>query len=604
MCGILGTNQKPLKSFKDALSLLNHRGPDHLGITEVKNNYFGHTRLAIIDLDTEANQPMVFDSITITFNGEIYNFKELQVAHNLHCITQSDTEVLIRLYQKYGTDFVHLLKGMFAFCIYDSERDRFFCARDRFGKKPFYYYYKNKQFIYASEIKAILALLKTTPPMNYKALSAYLSYLSPTGKETFYQSIFKLEAGKSFVIEKHNFHYTTYYELSDFIKPQDETLLATTQEEALTTIEDHLISSMNYRLVSDEPIASFLSGGLDSSLISALYSKISGKKIDTFSIGYDSHKHYCELTYAKQVSKHIHSNHHEIIMNKIDFLETIDVMLEHLDEPMGDSASIPTYILSKAVHKEGIKVALSGEGSDECFLGYDPYFKLLKLYELNTHLNESDKQTLLAYHHNNFNLSKDWEYYNRLYNNQIIFGSTGETFTQAQKNLLYSQTTTPATLKQYQNKSLRPDQWVSYIDYKQWVSEVLMSKLDRMSMANSLELRAPFLDHDLIHYVINLPASIRQGNTNKELLKIVANKYLPQSIIHRQKKGFSSPYIEWLYEAYDKDILETILLVNRELDIWNTEFINYLFQEARNGKFKQHIWNLYIFARWYKKTYL
>jgi len=562
VCAIVGSNFK----IVDPKVLL-HRGPDNYDIKNYKNVSLGHARLAIIDLDNEANQPMEFDDIVIVFNGEIYNYKELKKEHHLKTVTKSDTEVLIRLYQKYEFNFLNYLNGMFSFCIYDKKKDRFFCVRDRFGKKPFYYYFKNNKFIFASEIKAILNILKTTPQMNYQAFYEYLSFMTPINDNTFYQDIHKLKAG-SYIVFDQKFEIKKYYDIDNIPTVyRDENTI-------LSDIESILISSLKDRLVADVKIATLLSGGLDSSFISSLYAKYSDTKIDTFSIGYDEHLKYCELKYAKMVAKHIDSNHHEMVITKKDFIDTIEKMLYFTDEPFGDSASIPTFLLSKEINKSGIKAALSGEGSDESFLGYDNYFDVLRHYS-----------------------------FKKLNPKSHIYQSAGKTFTEKQKTLLLKNYKEQNLLKGY-NTDYSPTKWVSYIDFKIWIAEVLMTKIDRMSMANSIELRSPFLDYRLVEYMLSVDEDIKKGNTNKYLLKKIAIKYLPKEIVYRKKKGFSSPFIEWLYSEYDKKILEILDEVNKEIDIFNMDFIKFLYNKAKEKRYKQHIWQLFLFAKWFKKLYL
>jgi asparagine synthase (glutamine-hydrolysing) len=584
MCGIVGTNFRS-DNFNKSIKLLKHRGPDNQGYYEFENNQFGHTRLSIIDLDEEANQPMVFDDLIITFNGEIYNYQELIEKENLNCITKSDTEVLIRLYQKYEKQFLNKLNGMFSFCIFDKKKNSFFCARDRFGKKPFYYYFKENKFIYASELKSILNILDIKPDMNLTAFYEYLSFMAPINDNTFYKDIKKLEAGTFIYLDKNDFKIDRYYDLNNIKTTQFD------EKEILDNIEKLLISSVKSRLVSDVEVATLLSGGVDSSLTSALYSKYSNKQINTFCIGYDEHTHYSELPYAQIVSKHINSNHHELVIGKSNFIEAIDKMLEHTDEPFGDSASIPTYLLSEYINKQGIKVALSGEGSDESFLGYDNYFKMLEFYKSNTKPLD-------------FTLTKEWEYNKRAYLNQPIYQTCGETFTEKQKEILFSNYKEKNYLANYKTNNYSPEKWLTYIDFKIWISEVLMTKIDRMSMAHSLELRAPFLDYNLVEYMLSVDENLKRGNTNKYLLKQVAEKYLPLEIVHRQKKGFSSPFIEWTIDYYKDQCLNIILEVNDNLHLFNKDFILFLYNQAKEKKFKQHFWNIFIFSKWFKKVYL
>ncbi len=556
MCGILGSNVNR-DNFFDALKIIEHRGPDNIEYKRVDNFLFGHVRLAIIDLETEANQPMEFDNIVIVFNGEIYNYKELIKEFDLNCTTTSDTEVLIRLYQKFGFEFLKYLNGMFSFAIFDKTEKLIFFARDRFGKKPFYYYHKNGNFIFSSEIKSILKLLDKKPNLNLNAFSEYLSFMTPLN-DTFYEGISKLKAGYGGVFRDGKIELEKYYDVDNIeITIFDE-------KEAISKIKETLLKSVKYRLTSDVEVASLLSGGVDSSLISAMYTKFSNKKINTFSIGYDEYKHYDELSYAKIVSKHINSNHHEISISKRDFIETIDNTLINFDEPMSDSASIPTYILSKYIHNKYIKVALSGEGSDELFLGYDYYFNVLKY---------SKNYSSMANH-----LSQNYQ--NLLLKKNIDFKFP------------------------YDNKNFSSTNWLSYIDLKIWIAEVLMSKLDKMSMANSLELRTPFLDYNLVELSFKIDEKIKRGNTNKYLIKKIAEKYLPREIVHRDKKGFSSPFIEWLYDEYGNEILNLFNRVNKKTNLFNSEFLKFLYNEGKKRRLKQNVWSLYIFCRWYEREYL
>ena len=583
MCGIVGTNST-LFNHEEVLTSIKHRGLDNQAFIISEKLYLGHTRLSIIDLNEEANQPMFFDEIYLTFNGEIYNYKELIVTHKLSCKTSSDSEVLIRLYQKYGSDFLHYLEGMFSFCIYDKNTKKFFCARDRFGKKPFYYYMHNDTFYFASEIKAILKMLGKTPPLNQEALWQYLAFQSPQGSNTFYQGIKKLPAGFCLTFENNQLTTSKYYSIDNI------EILHTNEKKILTDVEALLHSSVDKRLVSDVEVATLLSGGLDSSFVTALYAQKSRHKVHTFSIGYEEHTRYCELKYAKDASAYLGTVHHEYTINKNDYLESLDKALEHLDEPMADSAIIPTYLLSKEIHNKGFKVCLSGEGSDEIFLGYDKYFDILKYYQQHPQQVEE------------FNFSKEWEYNRRRINNEQVYQSYGETFSLLQLQKLAS-VPLPTVLQPY-NSNYSPEQWLSYIDFSIWIPEVLMSKIDRASMAHSLELRTPFLDHTLVEYLMGVDVTIKKGLTTKSILKKIARAYLPDAIIDRQKKGFSSPFIEWIYAGYGDEILKLMLDVNEELAIFNNDFIIFLYEEGKNGNYKQHVYSLFLFCKWYKKVYM
>ncbi|MDN5047314.1 asparagine synthase (glutamine-hydrolyzing) [Aliarcobacter butzleri] len=595
MCGILGTNFLN-ERFDKSLELLHYRGPDFQNSIKIGNKQFGHTRLAIIDLDEEANQPMIFDDILLVFNGEIYNYKELIHVEHLECKTKSDSEVLIRLYQKYGFDFLNKLNGMFSFCIYDMKKDLYFCARDRYGKKPFFYYFKDNKFIFSSSIKSILNLLDYKPNLNKVALSKYMQYFVSFGEDTFYQDIFKLESASYMIYEPNKpceLQKKKYYKINTYKAIKDE-------KQALNDIEELLFKSVEYRLNSDVEVASLLSGGIDSSLISALYTKISGKKINTFSIGYDEYKNYCELDFAQITAKHINSNHHPVEINQKEYIKHFEQTLDMLEEPHGDSAAIPLNILTKQINKTGIKTVLSGEGSDEIFLGYDNYAKFLKYYEFEKSL--SNEQNLFL---NDIigalqNNTKESEYLRRIVKKQNLYNSFGEIYTDIQRKRLFKKVPTfkSETAKQ------DPVDWMSYIDLKIWLGESLLSKVDRISMGNSLEVRTPFLDFNLVNYMFSVESHIKVGDTNKYLLKKIASKYIPNEIINRTKKGFNSPFNEWLNKEYKDKILDVIVEVNNETNLFNHEYILHIYELSKSNKFKQHLYSLFIFSLWYKKEYL
>ncbi|MDD3056434.1 MAG: asparagine synthase (glutamine-hydrolyzing) [Aliarcobacter sp.] len=595
MCGILGTNFLS-NNFNDALDLLNNRGPDYKNSISFENKQFGHTRLAIIDLNEEANQPMIFDDILLVFNGEIYNYKELIQTEYLECKTKSDSEVLIRLYQKYGFDFLNKLNGMFSFCLYDIKKNLYFCARDRYGKKPFFYYFKDNKFIFSSSIKSILNLLDYKPNLNKVALSKYMQYFVSFGEDTFYQDIYKLEASTYMIYEpnkSHELQKKKYYKINTYKAIKDE-------KQALNDIEELLFKSIEYRLNSDVEVASLLSGGIDSSLISALYTKISGKKINTFSVGYDEYKNYCELGFAQITATYINSNHNPVIINQKEYIKHFEQTLDMLEEPHGDSAAIPLNILTKQIHKAGIKTVLSGEGSDEIFLGYDNYAKFLKYYEFEKSLSSEQNLFLNDIIGALQNNTKESEYLRRIVKKQNLYNSFGEIYTDIQRKRLFKKV---ATFKSETAKQ-DPVDWMSYIDLKIWLGEALLSKVDRISMGNSLEVRTPFLDVNLVNYMFSVESGIKVGDTNKYLLKKIASKYIPDTIINRTKKGFNSPFNEWLNKEYKDKVLDVIVEVNNSTNLFNHEYILHIYELSKSNKFKQHLYSLFVFSLWYKKEFL
>ncbi|MDC0932729.1 asparagine synthase (glutamine-hydrolyzing) [Arcobacteraceae bacterium] len=592
MCGIVGTNFNPNVDFLKVTDIMKNRGPDNTSVHQIKNNFFGHTRLSIIDLQEEANQPMLFDDILIVFNGEIYNYDELIVSEKLECKTSSDTEVLIRLYKKYDVDFLNLLNGAFSFCIYDSTKDRYFCARDRYGKKPFYYYAQKNKFIFSSMIKPIINILGFTPKLNKVALSQYLQYFVPLAPNTFYTDINKLDSASYLLYENNKLSIKKYYKIKTYKKVTDEST-------ALKNIEDILYNSVEKRLKSDVEVGTLLSGGIDSSLISTIYSQITTHKINTFSVGYKTHTKYSELPYAKIVANNIKSNHTALEIEQKEYIESLEDVFDNLEEPHADPASIPLYLLTKEINRQGIKTVLSGEGSDELFLGYDNYAKFLKYYEFSKSLDEK-QTTFLNEIISSLGGNKEAEYLRRVVKKENIYNSFGEIYTSSQRKKLLHKV---ANFK-CESPKKDPVDWMSYIDTKIWLGEALLSKVDKMSMANSVETRNPFLDFRLVDTAFSINSDLKVGDTNKYLLKKIASKYIPQEIIHRQKKGFNSPFNEWIFDEYKDKLLLDIKKVNAVSSLFKDDYITFIYENAKGNKLKQHFYALWHFCKWYNKNYL
>lgn len=607
MCGILGIlshNKLPFKDiFPKALNKISHRGPDAFGIYEDEYSILGHTRLSIIDLSQNGNQPMISQNHIIVFNGEIYNFKEIRdflISKGIKFYSHTDTEVILEGYKYFGVDILNKLRGMFAFAIYDKVKKELFFARDRFGKKPFYYTFYKGAFIFSSEIKAIIDFFDKIPPPDKEAFVDYLRYLAPQVDKTMYENIKKLPASCYGILKGKALYVKRYYNILDYANKN-----LTDEKEILKGLEQLLIESIKLRLVSDVEVASLLSGGIDSSFVSAVYSKIRRQPIHTFSIGYDEHTEYSELHYAKMVAHHINSKHHEVVISSKDFINAIDEIVYYLDEPINDPATLPTYMISKEIKNSGIKVALSGEGSDELFFGYDMYYKYLAFEDIKN-LKPTSKEFLKDYIDKKDDFTKDRELILRALKDQVIFRTFGECFNDSQlfKLLTFSFEDSIEHFKNlYAPYNHHISMWYYFVDVYMWIAEVLMMKIDKMSMANSVELRAPMLDNKLHEFVLNINPNIRISNTNKYLLKKIATKYLPKEIVNRRKKGFSYPFIEWFYKE-KKDILESWLEINYQHNFFNEEFLKFLYEEGKYKRFKQHIWGIEMFNRWFKKTYL
>lgn len=599
MCAIFGIvgEYDPVLARR-SVSLLSHRGPDYCGIIEKEGLFIAHNRLSIVDLSETASQPMSKAGVILSFNGEIYNFQTLKKELDVPFHTNSDTEVVLAAYLKWGVGFVDHLEGMFAIALYD--KDRLYLFRDRLGKKPLYYMYTDSQLVFASEIKGILPHLKQKK-MNKDALHGYLSFLAPTPPHTFYEGIEKLESGHFIRYEKGRLEIKPYYDLLPSV------IMIRSEEEALSTIESALKESIHKRLMGDVEVASLLSGGVDSSLIAAMAAQM-GTRLKTFSLGYEGYKQYDERRYATEAAAHIGVENIDVELSKETFFENLDAVICALDEPINDPAAVPLYMLFKRIKEEGIKVVLSGEGADELFLGYRQYFEYLDIEKAG---NLQHKNWLKKYFRSNFSMNREWEWYKRIFNDELLFRSSGEKFTDMQKNILMRQNVKDGFSMKYLQKyrdryeklgNKDESQWYTYVDLKQFQAEHFLAKLDRVSMAHGIEGRTPFLDHTLVEKVFSIEPSLRYSTgVSKALLKKVAAPYLPQSLINRKKKGFSSPYLEWLLEEGE---LERIMRVNEETGLFYPEVLQEYIGRGKQGHYKQHLWGLYLFSRWYEKEFL
>ncbi len=599
MCAVFGIiGEYEDSKAKHALSLLTHRGPDYCGITQEKDFFFAHQRLSIHDTSPSSNQPLRYENILLSFNGEIYNFKELRKELDFDFKSEGDAEVIIAAYLRWGIDFVKHLRGMFAIALKDG--DTLYLFRDRLGKKPLYYY-EGSSFIFASELKAIVPFLKQNR-MNYDALLSYLAFLAPTSPFTFFDGIKKLAAGEYLVYKNKKVELKRYFDLLD-AKPS----IITKRDEALHLLEAKLKESIEIRLDADVAMASLLSGGIDSATINYFASK-SGKNLQTYTLGYEGFCKYDERENAKSTALFLGLNNKEVVINQKNFIDASDKVLDGLDEPLNDPASVPLYLLFEEIKKDGYKVVLSGEGSDELFMGYRQYFEYLDIEKLASLKN---KGWLKNYFRSNFSNKREWEWYKRIFENTTLFRTSGECFTDLQQNNLLKRNVKDnnslkylkSYLDRFENSSYTDNEsWYSYIDLNHFQAEHFLTKLDRVSMTHSIESRTPFLDHELASLVFSIDAKLKhEDGVTKSLLKQIMKPYLDADILTRKKKGFSNPYMEYLVDTNKLDVIDE---VNNQTGIFDkAELQNYL-SSAKQGNFKQHIWGLYVLSVWIKKNLL
>lgn len=619
MCGIIGYkffNENlsfPKRSLKNAVERLGRRGPNSFGtfFNESKSIGLGHTRLSILDTSELGNQPMSDPTgrFTLVFNGEIYNYLELKRSlGNTELKSTSDTEVLMHLLIQEGSACLAKLNGFFALAFYDKEEDQLMIARDRIGIKPLHYFRDEQFFVFGSEMKALMQF-QIPRKLNQDALYWYLKLNYLPGTMSMLEGFHKLEPGHFITIKKNAVKKEAYWSLSE--KAPSSNL---SYDTAKNTLVELLDQSIERRLIADVPLGSFLSGGTDSSAIVALTSH-HRKDLSTFSIGYKDNPFFDETSYAELVAKKFDTNHTTFSLTNDDLLADLEDIIDYIDEPFADSSAIPTYILSKHVSKH-IKVALSGDGADELFGGY------YKHMALNKSLNASAQNSVLR----SFNpliktlpQSRSGKWSN-LFRRMTRYGSMLQVNPSERYWFLASLTNDPSSfLKTSIDQSKVADLKSKLISENPGLNEYLdtdlkvllpgdmLTKVDLMSMANSLEVRVPFLDKDVVQFARSLPADFKvKGSERKRIVQDAFKHILPKEIYHRAKKGFEVPLLQWMQKElqqeldhvlFNRDYLESQRLFNSEevLGLQQT------MMSSNPGDVHGIIWALYIFQKWYKK---
>lgn len=610
MCGIAGflsfKQQFSKEDLENITNVLAHRGPNASGFYFNNNLGLGHRRLSIIDLTEAANQPMFSKcgNYVIVFNGEIYNYKEIATELKIDTQTTSDTEVLIEAFALKGPSFVNMLNGMFAFAIYDLQKELLYLYRDRMGIKPIYFYLYENEFIFSSELKSFNQL----PPhikggMNKQALNQflYLGYI-PT-PHSIYNNVKKFPSGSYAIISKNNFEVKTYWKLED----QVEKNVISDVKEAKSKLKELLISSVQYRMISDVPFGTFLSGGIDSSLVTAIAQSISVKPVKTFSIGFKENK-FNEAAYARKVSQYLKTEHHEKILSYQDALQLLETVFETYDEPFADSSAFPTLLVSQFA-REKVTMILSGDGGDETYLGYGAYEwgKRLQNPIINNFRKPIEKALQLG--NNKYKRAANlFSFENNAHLKSHIFSQEQYCFTiQEINNLLRQEIKEIIHLDENiitSNRQLSFVEQQSLFDMKYYLQDDLLVKVDRASMRHSLEVRVPLIDYRLIHFALNLSEDLRKKKgIAKYLLKEVLYDFVPKPYFDRPKWGFSIPLIQWLKNEWCfliEDYLNEEAISKAE--ILNFKTVNQLVTRFLNGEdyLYNRIWILILIQRFFR----
>ncbi|MDX2172641.1 MAG: asparagine synthase (glutamine-hydrolyzing) [Bacteroidota bacterium] len=631
MCGIAGFIDFNSVSSKEVLekmtNTLIHRGPD-AGVTQILYDVntqigLGHRRLSIIELSSLGAQPMKHKHLWITYNGEIYNYieikKELQ---NLgyQFISNSDTEVIIQAFEQWGIECLHKFIGMFAFVIYDTLNREIFCVRDRVGIKPFYYYWHNNLFLFASELKAFHEHPHFIKELNFDAVASFIQFGNVPTPHCIFNNCHKLKPGHylRFSLETRKVEQITYWNVYDhYNKPK----LNISFEEAKTETEKILTSAFNYRMVADVPVGVFLSGGYDSTCVTALLQKNNTKKIKTFTIAVPDIG-LNEAPYAQEVAKYIGTEHYEFDCTQKEAIELIDKLPYYYDEPFADSSAIPTTLVSLMARKQ-VTVALSADGGDEIFAGYNRYDYLMKhgklLQQLPTFIRKGTLKMMTAIPSEKIpGLRNKYNFHNRylklksLLSNpsaQNMMFSLSKQMTDRELTDLF-RTNIITINSAYLSDELKqefysPLAFMQAIDYQTYLLDDILQKVDRASMTASLEGREPFLDHRIIEFVAQLPDSYKyHKGIKKYLLKEIVHKYVPKNIMNRPKMGFAIPIEKWLMKDLKEKVLECLSPNKLEkqgiFDLKEVEKIKLSFFEGKT-ELATKIWHLYMFQLWYQK---
>jgi asparagine synthase (glutamine-hydrolysing) len=630
ICGLLNLKLEPvagLETLDQMSAKLEHRGPDSHGKFELPHVALAIRRLSIIDLQT-GDQPLSNETgdVTLVFNGEIYNYREIrcQLLERRHAFkTHSDGEVIVHLYEEQGPDFVRELNGMFALALWDDRRKQLILARDRAGEKPLFYWHRDHTLVFASEIKSLLAYPAIGRSLDNVALTQYFLCGYFPSPRTVFAEIRKLPAAHQMVIQGGKIRIEPYWRLQEHLLPAGQPKVTVEKEKQLVEgLSEKLHEACVSRLVSDVPLGVFLSGGIDSSTLVAMMSELTPGNVSSFSVAFEE-KSFNEEPYADFVARHFHTRHYVTTADEPSLREALQILAGHLDEPLADPAILPTYLLSRFA-RQHIKVALSGEGSDELFGGYPTYIgawlagHYLRLPRLLRHGFFERLRRFLPMSAGAVPVG----WYLLQFLNYVEKSP-------AERHAIWFGLTSPDELDQLFSpewsgpqppgqEALAPLERVLegasfesvlaemlYLDFRLYLEDDLLAKVDRASMACSLEMRTPFLDHRLIEFAAGIPAELKvRGFRLKYLLKKAAENWLPHKIVYRQKRGFSVPISRWMRKELrpwlDEALGEERL---RRQGLFNTPYVRRLLEEhwAERADHRKILWALFCFQLWYDR---
>ena len=597
MCGIAGiigkdkNNKKYIKKMCDRIA---HRGPDDENYYIGKNVALGHRRLSIIDI-SGGIQPMFSNDkrYVVVFNGEIYNYQELKEELNDYDYqTKSDTEVLLSGYIKWGSDLPKHLRGMFAFAIYDTKEDTLFAARDPFGIKPFYYYQTDETFLFASEIKEFLEHPAFEKKFNQKILPSYLSFSFTPTTETFFEGVYRLDAGSYLTYKDKQLEIKKYYKLEFPIEKKD-------YEETVDKIEEVMKDSVNHHMISDVEVGSFLSSGIDSSYLVCL-----AKPNKTYTVGYDIPR-YDETNYAKDLAEKIGIENKNKKISKEEYMEALDKVIYHMDEPASDPAVVALYFVSQLASKD-VKVVLSGEGADEFFGGYNYYREEVdfafynKIPFLIRHGISKICSLFPSVRGINFLVRRGERLEDSYIGVNKVWQDRERKKLLKQKIELQNKEITKPIYDEFKDESTIVK--MQAIDIHFWLMKDILQKADRMTMANSLEGRVPFVDKEVFKVASSLPLDYKVTKDNtKVALRSAAKRSIPNEAYKKKKLGFPVPIRDWMREEDLYQEIKKSFESEIAQSLFNTKYLLKMLEDHKNKKRDHYrkVWNVYCFLKWY-----
>ena len=609
MCGIVGWINAPelnQDNMNEALQAIRHRGPDASGTFFNGNDALGHVRLSIQDLSDASNQPMEGKDWILVFNGEVYNFPELKSKYNLNCSTSSDTEVVLKGFEQQGTSFFSEMNGMFSLALYHKTNGKLILCRDRIGIKPLYLFQSGSTFAFASELKAIKSIQKLRDELNIsrQAVTNYFHLGYIPSPQTIYEEVIKFPSGHYAEIEEGKLKVTEYWSVEQNIKREK----LSDENEAKTSLKELLKDSIKYRLRSDVPFGTFLSGGIDSSLVTSVAQEQSSQPLKTFSIGFQESSHN-EAIHAKEIAKALGTNHNEFYVSEREAEALIPNLVHDYDEPYADSSAIPTMLVSKMA-RQHVKMTLSGDGGDELFMGYgfynwarrlsNPVISLFSplfggvLKKGDLRMQRAAEMFLAPKDQRQSHIFSIEQYYNAQ-------KEVDELLVQPKPVSSFLNAPVKSTRK------LSPSEKQSFFDMKYYLKDELLTKVDIASMKFSLEDRVPLLDHRIVEFALNLDESLKVKNgEQKYILKQVLFDYLDADLFNRPKRGFSIPLGVWL-KGVLKPFMEEMLSVEvtQKVGFLQPDKVQEVKKAFLNGKdyYFNRVWLIMTFHHWFLENH-